>query len=520
MSTAYSYYTYLSHDGVELFTAVILPESEGRFPTVIMRNPYVDYFQDMTEEAVLAAMAEQVTSFTEAGYAVVSQHCRGRGKSSGDCIPFIYERTDGLHLYDWIRAQPFYNGELFPVGGSYTTAVHYETMPFATDVKGAVLEIMDPDRYNCCFRNGFFKVGLAGGWYVGMYKNKTMPQKNYADESYLTLPMSEFSKTVFGEECPDLDGILSHPDRNDPFWDKPEAGGDTRCVLQDTKVPILLVTGFYDIFTGGIFDAWKAMSPESQANCALLVHPYNHGNDAPSQPVQFENGRTWEVFGNYVLQWLEYTRGKSEAPIPVGKVTYHKCFTGEWLSDDFTQPETTLTFPLGDGERSYTYNPYAPARFHGGLTFGFDGNAWQPGPDSRYDILSFFSPEFTEDTFVKGKMQAKLRVKSDVEDTCFYLRLSLVKEEGAYGLRDDINQISNFAPDYTPGEEIDMTFTFDEHAFVVKKGEKLRIDVSSSAFPYYIPHTNYRGLYFTQDKAKSACNTVIAGESTLTIPIV
>ncbi|MBQ4622967.1 MAG: CocE/NonD family hydrolase, partial [Clostridia bacterium] len=274
MTNTYSYYTYLSHDGVELFTAVVLPDRVGKYPTVIMRNPYVDYFQDMAEEAVLAVMAEQVTSFTEAGYAVVSQHCRGRGKSSGDCIPFIYERTDGLHLYDWIRAQPFYNGELFPVGGSYTTAVHYETMPFAPDVKGAVLEIMDPDRYNCCFRNGFFKVGLAGGWYVGMYKNKTMPQKNYADESYLTLPMSEFSKTVFGEECPDLDGILSHPDRNDPFWYKPEAGGDTRRVLRDTKGPILLVTGFYDIFTGGIFDAWKAMSPEYQSNCALLLHPY------------------------------------------------------------------------------------------------------------------------------------------------------------------------------------------------------------------------------------------------------
>ena len=72
---------------------------------------------------------------------------------------------------------------------------------------------------------------------------------------------------------------------------------------------------------------------------------------------------------------------------------------------------------------------------------------------------------------------------------------SLVKEDGYYGLRDDINQISNFCADYKPNAEIEMEFSFDEHAFVVKKGEKLRIDISSSAFPLYVRHTNNKGLF-------------------------
>ena len=114
-------------------------------------------------------------------------------------------------------------------------------------------------------------------------------------------------------------------------------------------------------------------------------------------------------------------------------------------------------------------------------------------------------------------MTARLRVRSDCEDTCFYIRLSLSKDEGWYGLRDDINQISNFAPDYIPGEEIDMDFTFDEHAFVVKKGEKLRIDVTSSAHPLFVPHTNNKGLFTVQDKALIANNTVVLDESSLTI---
>ena len=64
-----------------------------------------------------------------------------------------------------------------------------------------------------------------------------------------------------------------------------------------------------------------------------------------------------------------------------------------------------------------------------------------------------------------------------------------------------------------------MDFTFDEHAFVIKKGEKIRIDISSSAFPLYVRHTNNKGLYSTQTTTKIANNTVILKDSYIEIPI-
>jgi predicted acyl esterase len=176
-----------------------------------------------------------------------------------------------------------------------------------------------------------------------------------------------------------------------------------------------------------------------------------------------------------------------------------------------------MTFKLGEGEKTYTYNPYAPATFKGGLSTNFGGNAWQDEPNSRYDIISTFTPEFKEDTFIKGKMKAKLCVKSDCEDTCFYVRISLVKEQGDYGLRDDITQISNFSVDYKPNTEIELDFSFDEHAFVAKKGEKLRVDISSSAFPLYVRHTNNKGLFSEQTTAKIANNTIVLEKSYLTV---
>ena len=116
-------------------------------------------------------------------------------------------------------------------------------------------------------------------------------------------------------------------------------------------------------------------------------------------------------------------------------------------------------------------------------------------------------------------MTARLRVRSDAEDTCFYVRVSLCKAEGDYGLRDDINRLSNFDAAYRPGDEIDMDFSFDEHAFVIKQGERLRIDISSSAFPHYVPHTNQRGLFCEQTTAKIAHNTVLLGDSCIELPV-
>jgi len=99
------------------------------------------------------------------------------------------------------------------------------------------------------------------------------------------------------------------------------------------------------------------------------------------------------------------------------------------------------------------------------------------------------------------------------------VRVSLVRAEGDYGLRDDIQQISNVCPDYVPGNDVVLDFVFDEHSFVIHPGEKLRVDVSSSAWPHYVPHTNNRGLFSEQTTARVADNTVICSDSALVTPV-
>lgn len=513
------YHKYLFNNNADLFTVICLPDNEGVYPTVIYRTPYVDSEEKISEEEICTKKAAEYITWIEHGYAVVFQHCRGRGKSTGDCVPYIYEREDGLFLQQWIREQFFYNGELYLCGGSYTSSVHFVAAPFADDVKGAVLEVQDCERYNCNYRNGFYKVGLHGGWYVNMYKKKSNLKKSYTTESYKMLPLADFSKTVFGECAEDFDEILHHPRRDDSFWNTRFGGGEAKNAIKHANIPILLVTGFYDIYTGGVFDMWNGLDETTKAKSALVVHPFDHSGSGETQPVNFENGCLKTELIHYQISWIDSIRGKNVPPFETCKVTYYKIFGDHWCCDDFYDANSTYRFQLGEGSVTYKYNPYAPASFKGGLSANFGGNAWQASPNSRYDIISLYTEEFEEDVFVKGKIKAKLKVSSDCEDTCFYIRLSLCKSEGDYGLRDDINQISNFDASYIPNSKIKMTFSFDEHAFVIHKGEKLRIDISSSAFPLYVPHTNQKGLFSTQTSAKIAENTVMLDESYIDLPI-
>lgn len=514
-----AYYNYLEFNNAELFTMVFLPEEQGKFPTVIMRKPYVDETEDMSEEDICEKLLVTLRRWLDGGFAFVYQHCRGRGKSTGDCIPYIFEREDGLFLQDWVRQQPFYNGEIYLYGHSYLAAVQYVTSPFADDIKGAVLMSKDCERYNCIYRNGIFKTGLHGVWYVKMYKNKTMKEKNYTDESFLMLPLSDFTQTVFGERAEDFDEALKHPDRNDPFWTTRYGGGEAHNAVKHARIPILLITGFYDVFTGGVFDMWNTLDEETKAMSAIAVHPFKHAYASDGEPIAFENGDIRKAFKNFPVTWLNSVRGKCEPPFEKGKITYYKLFENKWCCDDFYTAEQYQKIALGKETVTYRYDPNDPANFKGGLSANFGSNEWQDLPFQRDDIITVYTPEFTEDTFIKGKIKAKLRVRSDCEDTGFYMRLSLCKPEGDYGLRDDINQISNFCPEYTPNTELDMDFCFDEHAFVIQKGEKLRIDISSSAFPLYVRHTNNKGLFSEQTTVRIANNSVDLEKSYIEIPI-
>ena len=107
------YFEYYDFNDALFFTLILMPDKVGKFPVVVTRSPYVSDTIGKTEEELVEQFKNENIHWAENNYVLVFQHCRGCGKSSGDFIPYIHEREDGLALRQWIRQHSFYNGQIY-----------------------------------------------------------------------------------------------------------------------------------------------------------------------------------------------------------------------------------------------------------------------------------------------------------------------------------------------------------------------------------------------------------------------
>jgi hypothetical protein len=116
-------------------------------------------------------------------------------------------------------------------------------------------------------------------------------------------------------------------------------------------------------------------------------------------------------------------------------------------------------------------------------------------------------------------MKANLTFSSNCNDTSVYVAVSIEKPQGDYVLKHDITSLCYVLGTYTPGNSVSLDFKFDEHAFLIGKGERLRIDISSTDDNTYLCHTNNKGPYYLQTETKIAENTVFLDRSQIVLPI-
>jgi len=314
----HAYFEYLDINGDRLFTMVALPYERGCFPTVVSRSPYVKNTVDYAEDELTESFLRAQEKLLERGYAVVFQHCKGCGKSTGAFVPYVHEREDGLALRQWIRHKEFYNGELFLLGSSYTASLHYATAPFEADIRGAIFEVQDSERYRLWYRNGQMRKGHAN-WHFGLYHNNVLKEKRFNMQSFAELPLANLSTRAFGAQATDFEEMLEARFPFHAFWRTRNGGQDARDAVRDANIPILLTTGYNDYYVGGVFQMWRDMSEETKSQSALLVSPYNHGDgyDA-NRGLAFPMGKRAEQFGAYQLDWLDHIR--KGTPFPTKRV--------------------------------------------------------------------------------------------------------------------------------------------------------------------------------------------------------
>lgn len=183
-------------------------------------------------------------------------------------------------------------------------------------------------------------------------------------------------------------------------------------------------------------------------------------------------------------------------------------------------------------EISYTYDPQNPVFSHGGESL-FEtreeiGSLPQPECGWHDDVISFVSAPLEHDMTILGPLKAQLYVASDAQDTAFTIKVMEVFDNGeAYNIRNGITTLAyrNGAQHrlpYEPNTVESLEIACWDVAWTLKKGSRLRVDISSSNFPEYSVHPNQSGVWSKIDKTVPAKQTLYIGlqhPACITLPL-
>lgn len=529
-------------DGAEICLLIVKPEPEGEFPTVITQNCYQAATEEFSAEYIEKCVADS-SAFVEAGYAFVMMQSRGTGNSEYESfLPYIHDTDDKLEVLDWIRAQDFYDGEIFCNGLSYMGFTSMASL-YAPhdDILAVSMQCPVSTRYDAWYQNGFVKLGLMGYWQGRFHRPVGVnPSEAWANvggmELYNTFPYINWPVELYGEQESYWTGILTHTE-DDDWWHTEAAGSYIYDAIDAIDVPVLLFDNFYDIFYEDSMTFWNGFSDEQKAQSAFVVSQFGHTYSGYEDwPLNIGDSLTPTYNADYVVDFFDSVReGTEPTKVELGKVTYYPVDGEQWYSEGATitngttenvlylNSESTLGIN-GEAEAAltYVYDPTDPALFTasdengGNGSNGYLGLGADAEPNSRQDILSFVSAPVEEKTFIKGVLTADVAVSSDCEDTCFIVRIDVVKNGVAYNLREDITSLSYQIGDYTPGEKVTLHFETGSVVCQLNPGDYIRVDISSSAEGMYSLHTNVKGNQWEIAEPKIANNTVYTGISSIT----
>ena len=139
------------------------------------------------------------------------------------------------------------------------------------------------------------------------------------------------------------------------------------------------------------------------------------------------------------------------------------------------------------------------------------------------DVLEFESSKISEDLTISCSIKIAINVASDAQDSAFSIKLQEKLADGrVLNIRDDITSLS-FRNDalsrqnYEASTSVEVVFNLTPIKWTLQSGSTLRLDISSSNYPFYNVHPNVTQNWSTLEKGFSAKQTLFSGE--LTIPV-
>ena len=498
-------------DGKTLAADVHRPDAEGKFPTVLIRTPY-----DRRNEALANG-----ARFARRGYAVVAQDVRGRFDSEGTFFPLIHEERDGSDTLDWIAEQPWSDGNVGMIGGSYVGWVQwYAAKSGNPHLKAIIPQVSPPDPdQNIPYEGGVFL--LSSAWWAGVLTHMAaggagIPDKDY-DAIMATLPLNDLDE-AFGSSEPFLDAWLAHPPDDEAYW------GPQRYqpYLKDMSVPALHLTGWYDGDQPGALQNFPVMQRHAKTQEArdgqfLIVGPWGHGFNVMRRlgDIDFGDEALVDLTAVEVRFFDRYLKGidngvERDKPVWVftmGENRWHNeetwpipgtAFTPLYLGSDGDarrrDGDGHAHLAAGGGSEESSAIEYDPASFPDFMVDWTDttGQAATRDLDTledRADNLEFLSAPLAAPVELTGPFEAVLYVTSSAADADFTVSVVRVDARGrARVVAGGIQRMRyRNGPDepVPPGEVAKLTVDLWACGLRFDKGDRIRVEIACSGFPGY-----------------------------------
>lgn len=509
-------------DGVNLAMDTICPDADGSFPVVLIRTPY---------NKVGNRSDPFVVDLVRRGYAVAIQDARGRFNSDGQFDPYRHEHQDGFDTVEWLAKQPWCDGNVGMIGGSYVGQTQWFAASQAPAALKAIVPTASPPGHafmNEPLYGGSFLLAMSD-WMVWMGRRSfQIPnlQGIFSEHQsfFEALPLSKL-ESMAGTDVSWWRQWLEHPEY-DAYW---EACGYEQYWAR-MKVPALNITGWWDMnFLGAPrnFAGMRAhgATAEAREGQRLVIGPWPHhvntarelnGVSFGPQSIASLNAYTIRFFD----RWL---RGRENGLDDQARAHIFVLGANEWWEADTWPLPGTRQVPLylhsrghantdrGDGTvsfdkakeeppDSYDSDPLNPVRTLWRLD---DGPVDDRPIAARADVLCYTSAVLTEPLDVVGDIKATLYASSSARDCDWHVRLIDVHPDGAarflcHGVlrarfREGFDKSVLLAPNEITRFEIDMT------AVGVRflAGHRIRVEIASSWFPRFDrnPQTGNRNFF-------------------------
>lgn len=515
-------------DGVKLAANVWRPQTEGRYPVILMRSPYGKMDENWGD----------AKRYTEAGYVMVTQDCRGRGQSEGVWDPFAYDVEDGFDTQEWVGQQPWCNGKIGTAGGSYVGWTQWASAAKASPYLQAMVPVVPfENAYEVAYDGGAMQLGLLMGWGALVGGADVKPERLI--EVFQHLPLNTFGDQ-FAKKIFYLNDWVAHPTYDD-YWQKRSMDGQ----YAEVTVPILNIGGWYDIFSKPTLEMSARVRAESQTlevrrNQVVVMGPWAHGVGGQKvgeldfgAAARFNTGewqfkwfefwlkghetgvQDWPAYYLFVMgenQW----RGENEWPLKRTQYTSYYLHSGGQANSLNGDGRLDTIVPKQEPADVFTYDGKNPVPTTGGnnLIGAPAGPFDQTSVEQRNDVLVYSTAPLEQDVEVTGPVKLILHAASSARDTDFTAKLVDVHPDGkAYNLCDGIIRARHrHGPAQsellTPGQverfEIDLWVTSN----LFKRGHRIRLEVSSSNFPRFDRNPNSGKPFGTDTELLTAQQTI------------